>query len=213
MPQIEPQAEQIIPLRIRTRRTLLGNGEVEVTSCITSTYKSQDIALEASPTNRTPLQSLADYTPLAAIMSADVTCVRPDVSVEDLTALLLERGISGVPVVDATGAPIGVVSKTDLVRDRYETGDVEELDQVPIRALGKGYHESRLARRTVADIMLGTNFTLPETATISQACALMAYERVHRVPVTCAQGKVVGIVSSLDVLRWIATRDGYVLPA
>jgi len=54
-------------------------------------------------------------------------------------------------------------------------------------------------------------FALPEDATLSQASALMAYEGIHRLPVTCAEGKVVGIVSTLDILRWLAEQDGYLV--
>jgi CBS domain-containing protein len=158
-------------------------------------------------------QSVLDYTPVEAIMSSDVTCVRDDVSVEDLTALLLERGISGVPVVDDSGALIGVVSKTDVVREGFESAGVEPLGQAVTRELGAGFHSLEIGQRTVKDIMSGMNFALPEDATLSQACALMAYEGVHRVPVTGVDGSVVGILSSLDILRWVAARDGYLVRA
>ena len=253
MLDIDPNANQTVPLRIRTRRTLSGNGEVEVTSSVACSRTAQEMPLDqciacehcnalistgagrdahvfchhpeavaaevvhlpTRPSSRTvrPRQSVLDYTPISALMSADVICVRDDVSVEDLTALLLERAISGLPVVDAAGLPIGVVSKTDVVRDGYENAGYEELDQAAMRELGAGFHGLPLARRTVRDIMIGMSFALCEDATLSQACALMAYESVHRVPVTSADGKVVGILSALDVMRWIAERDGYVVCA
>ncbi len=56
-------------------------------------------------------------------------------------------------------------------------------------------------------------FSLPEHASLAQAAALMALEGVHRIPVVAADGKVVGIVSSLDLMRWMARRGGYVLPS
>jgi predicted transcriptional regulator len=40
----------------------------------------------------------------------------------------------------------------------------------------------------------------------------MAYEKVHRVVVTDIAGNVVGLVSSIDVLRWLACHDGYAIP-
>jgi CBS domain-containing protein len=81
------------------------------------------------------------------------------------------------------------VSKTDLVR----------ANQEPERY------------GTVRSIMMSLAFTLAESAPIMRAAALMAYERVHRVVVVSPAG-VVGIVSSLDVLNWLAQKSGYLVP-
>jgi CBS domain-containing protein len=47
---------------------------------------------------------------------------------------------------------------------------------------------------------------------ISRVAALMAYERVHHVVVVDAEQRVIGIVSALDIARWVAHADGYVVP-
>jgi CBS domain-containing protein len=245
--------DDIVPIRIRTRRTLAGNGEFEIASTVCCGRRAAEVPLEtcvacehcnalistrsgreahvlchdsqrareavvhlpatlSRATQRTA-QSLADCTPLSAIMTTEVLCVRADVSVEAVTALLLERAISGIPVVDDRGKPLGVISKTDLVRESAENEGLGELgpptgNQREIASrLGGGFHATHVARATVSDVMAGITFALPESATIAQAAALMAYEGVHRLPVTCSDGKVVGIVSSLDILRWL-TRQG-----
>ena len=51
-----------------------------------------------------------------------------------------------------------------------------------------------------------------ESCNIGQAAALMAFEGVHRLPVVGDLGEVVGILSSLDVLRWFGRRSGYLIP-
>lgn len=130
----------------------------------------------------------ADSIPVSRIMSLNVLCVREDVTLSALSRCLLDRGISGVPVIDADGNPIGVVSKTDLLR-----------------------HGNREGR--VSDIMTPMSFTLNEDQSISQASALMAYEGVHRLPVVDAAGKVVGLLSSLDILHWLACKTGNTVPA
>lgn len=63
----------------------------------------------------------ADRTPLSEVMTRDVLCVLPDLDLGELTALLLELNIGGAPVVDDAGFPIGVVSRSDLVRS-LDTG-------------------------------------------------------------------------------------------
>jgi CBS domain-containing protein len=65
----------------------------------------------------------------------------------------------------------------------------------------------------VKDIMTPMSFTLDENHSISKASALMAYEGVHRLPVVDATGKVVGLLSSLDILHWLACKTGNSIPA
>ena len=99
--------------------------------------------------------------------------------------------MSGLPVVNNWGRAIGVVSKTDLVENEIT---------------------SARDRRRVADIMMPLVFALPPDASIAQAAALMAYEGVHRVIVVDRGGYVVGVVSSLDIARWVGRGFDSLLP-
>jgi CBS domain-containing protein len=116
-------------------------------------------------------------------MTADVWCVGEDLDSEIATQLLLDRNIGGAPVVDSVGRPVGVISRTDLLRERNRSSRVRE-------------------------IMTPMVFALPERATVAQAAALMAFERVHRLPVVSEDGRVVGVVSSIDLVAWLAPLDG-----
>lgn len=161
------------------------------------------------PTTHRPA---ADMT-VAEIMTRTTYCVRPDVGVDTLAGVLLERRMSGVPVVDDTGRPIGVVSKTDLVRHMHERGEsvvmtAKDDDQVRSR-LGTGYHAVALDQTTVADIMTPVVFALAEDVPIAYAAALMAGENIHRVPIVAADGTVSGVLSALDIVRWVADLAGY----
>jgi CheY-like chemotaxis protein len=55
-------------------------------------------------------------------------------------------------------------------------------------------------------------FSLPSHAPIAQAAALMAYEGVNRIVVVSADGLIVGLLTARDVMRWVATQAGYVIP-
>jgi CBS domain-containing protein len=145
----------------------------------------ESMIASADPPRRARRPTNGDRTPLSAVMSGGLVCVSPDLPVESLVTLLVDRGFSGVPVVDSAGKPIGVVSKSDLL-EGTRSG-------------------------TVQDIMMPIAFTLPESASLSHAAALMAYENIHRVPVIAADGAVVGIVTSMDIVRWVAEQDGYVV--
>lgn len=128
-----------------------------------------------------------ERTLVSTIMTADVWCARDDAQLSPLRRLLVERGFSGVPVVDHVGRCVGVLSSSDLVRAATDT-------------------------ERVSDVMSRLTFVLPDNASISQAAALMALEHVHRIPIVSDDDRVVGIVSSIDVLAWLARQDGYVLP-
>lgn len=127
----------------------------------------------------------ADRTLLADVMTQDVVCVLADLEVAVLAELFDEHNISGVPVVDEAGRATGVVSKSDLVAG-FAPG------------------------ATVADLMAPMIFALPATATLARAAALMAFEGVHRILVVSADGRVAGILSSLDVARWLAESTGHI---
>jgi CBS domain-containing protein len=131
----------------------------------------------------------ADCTPVSRIMSLNVQCVTPEVRLPALANCLLDGGYTGVPVVDHEGRPVGVVSKTDLLRHGVTP-------------------EGR-----VRDIMTSMSSTLHEDKSISTASALMAYEGIHRLLVVDTAGKVVGLVSSLDILHWLACKTGNSVPA
>jgi len=158
-----------------------------------------------------------DCVSVADIMTIDVVCVRPDVSVETITRILLERAISGVPVVSDQGVPVGVVSKTDVVRfleDRMGS-DGDTSVRVPggdAYDLGPGFHVEEFARATASEVMSPLVFSIPADASIAQAAAIMAFDGVHRLPVVSGAGEVVGLISAIDVMRWIGRQADYVIP-
>ena len=153
------------------------------------------------------------------IMSKDVITVRGELSVESLLRIFVDRGISGAPVVDDEGRARGLVSKTDVLVARHLASGTEEAEAYRLSAddayrleVEGGMHVTELSSATVAEIMSPLVFSLPEGATVPQAAALMAYEGVHRAPVLDEDHRVVGIVSSLDVLRWVGREYGFVVP-
>lgn len=162
----------------------------------------------------------ARRTRVSEVMTRSVICVHPDVSIDSVLQFLLTKQLTAVPVVDHAGQPVGVLSKTDLLNELVQRGETRE-ESSPVRIqtrdgyeleLGSGFHLEPTARTTAGDIMTPLVFSVPETATLAEASALMAYEGVHRLVVVSNDNKVAGIVSSMDVLRWVARQSGYVLP-
>jgi CBS domain-containing protein len=172
--------------------------------------------VEADPypdTVRSPALAELLQTPCRDVMSRNAICVPEDLGAMELLALLLERNISGVPVVDEHKRPIGIASKTDLLRVLYERGSLEG----PTRIRGSkgaeyelepGFPVAEDGAPTVRDIMMPFAFSVTESAPISNAISLMAMDGIHRVPVVSSRGEVVGLLSTLDVLRWLAQKAG-----
>ena len=136
----------------------------------------------------------ARETLVGQVMTTDVLAVRPEVDVELVTDLLFRRGVGGAPVVDAEGHPKGIVSKTDLLGNAAPTSVAADVP--------------RPARRPVADAMTHGAYTISENASVAQAAALLAVHGVHRVPVVSDDGKVAGILTDSDIVRWLAQQTG-----
>jgi len=159
-------------------------------------------------------QATASTTPISQIMTTAAVTVPPTMTLDSLISVFLERQISGIPVVDEHGRPIGMVSKTDVLRERYDA-DLERRDRWSDVAWDSREEDLVVKDEpaTVDDVMTRFVFILPETAPIAMAAALMVSERVHRVPVVRPDGRMAGILTSLDVMQWLARREGYILEA
>jgi CBS domain-containing protein len=160
-----------------------------------------------TPSDHVVALRVATGASVQTIMSRTTYCLRPEVSVRTAAAMLLEERMSGAPVVDAQGRPIGIVSKTDLLRHSHERGDSVEAQAST--AVEAGFHATQIDETVVSDVMMPVVFAIADDTTIAAAAALMAGEGIHRLPVLDGTGAVVGILSTLDVVRWVAERAGY----
>lgn len=150
---------------------------------------------------------------VAEVMRQAALCVRSDVDVEALAEVFLHRGITSAPVVDADGKAIGFVSMTDLVRDRHENGDGGALDD-PLPACLLGELGVRVAPgpRTVGDVMTSPAISVTAYTAVTRAAAVMAFEGIRQLAVSALDGRVIGVISAMDVLRWVAQRNGFAVP-
>lgn len=140
------------------------------------------------------------------LMTTSVLTVSPGTPVQRIAQLLLEHGISAVPVV-ADGAPVGIISETDLVarsnaQHAPRSNWVVRLlaDRKPLAA---DFQRTVLADRTARDVMTSPVVTTPDDADVSAILQLMMTHGIKRLPVVRA-GRIVGIISRADLLRAIA---------
>lgn len=141
------------------------------------------------------------------IMTTTVTSVTPETGVSDVARLLLERHISAVPVIDAGGRLVGMVSEGDFLR-RAEDGSHRHGSWWLRLFSGSGENAADYVKthgRSVADIMTRDVITVTDDTPAGDVAHLLETKRIKRVPVL-RDGKVVGIVSRADLLRGLAAR-------
>ncbi|MCA9619620.1 MAG: CBS domain-containing protein [Myxococcales bacterium] len=136
---------------------------------------------------------MSNFTmPVASYMSAPVHTITPDTPLRAVQELLEAHRISSLPVVDGDGRPLGVISRTDLIRvGRLQTGT---RPSSPLLVLPE--------RPVSVDMTKGIT-TVPQGESIRDAAAKLIAERVHRVFVTEGE-TLVGVLSTKDIMQAIA---------
>jgi CBS domain-containing protein len=152
----------------------------------------------------------------AEIMNREIVTVRDDVTVHELATLLTDREISGAPVEDRQGNLIGVVSVTDIARSASEGGPSTLASPQP-DFFGDPWQEQALdlteiedlhveeGDLLVRDIMTPQVYTIDERATVGQIARDLMAAHLHRLLVV-REGRVVGIISTSDLLQLLADR-------
>jgi CBS domain-containing protein len=139
------------------------------------------------------------------IMRGEVVSVTPTTSLKDLARLLLERDISGVPVLDEGGKVLGVVSAGDIL---VKTSAAFGLREHPSNWLFGDDDREALKRgaQTAAEAMSRPAITVDPRCTVAEAARIMVKQSVNRLPVV-EHGKLVGIVTRDDIVRAFARPD------
>ncbi len=145
---------------------------------------------------------------VADIMTRNVTTVSVDTPIRDIARLLCEKRVSGVPVVDASGALVGIVSESDLMVHAAAIGELGD----PHRGWWKSLfvNDTKLARnyvrthgQTAEQVMSTRVLTVTETDTAADIARIMGQHRIKRLPVL-RDGKLAGIVTRADLLKILA---------
>lgn len=116
------------------------------------------------------------------VMHRTAVALRPGLGRTVAAEALRARGAPAAPVVDGDGRPVGLVSEADLLRARNGA--------------------------KVSDAMTRVAMAVRETASLAGAASLMATHRVDRLPVVSDDGIVVGMITALDVVTWLAAHGG-----
>ncbi len=141
------------------------------------------------------------------VMTPEVTTVSQDVPVEELIGLLRASHFSGIPVVDADGRAVGLVSETDILR----------VSSVILDAVGHGDLHSaaalrELVQRPVHDLMTPYVHHCSADDPVVEVCEMMVWKEIRRVVVLDEERRPVGMISSIDLIRrlgeWLRKEPG-----
>jgi CBS domain-containing protein len=143
---------------------------------------------------------------VADIMDTDTPTVSPEDTVEAVLRTMREHELPGIPVVNAVGRCVGIITEADLIM----TGEDADLHLPHYFQLFGGlvfleplrHFEERLRKATAAlatDLMTENPVTIEPTATVHEAGRMIARSKHNRLPVV-EHGRLVGVVTRVDVL-------------
>ncbi len=149
---------------------------------------------------------------VADVMSHDPIVANPETPLKEAIQILAEKRISGLPVVDNTGKLVGVISENDLMWQ--ETGVTPPayimlLDSV-IYLKNPATYERDLHKalgQTVGEVMTKNPLTIAPDKPLQEAARMMHERSVHRLLVTEAGGKLIGIITRGDIVRTMAAEN------
>lgn len=156
-----------------------------------------------------PVCGPAATTCVRRLMTSPAPMMHDDASADALRSFMVEHAIGAVAVVDADRRPLGVVSARDVLRgdadDAFAPDEEHEMESSHRHA---GAPDPVTAAR-VRDLVRRTAVVVHQDAMLAAASALMVRERVGRLPVVGPDGRVVGILSAMDVVEWLARSEGH----
>ncbi|MBN3932874.1 CBS domain-containing protein [Streptomyces verrucosisporus] len=131
------------------------------------------------------------------VMSQTVVSIGRDAPFKQIVMTMEQWKVSALPVLEGEGRVVGVVSEADLLpKEEFRDGDPSRMEQ-----LRRPEELARVGAVTAGELMTAPAVTVHARATLAEAARVMARRRVKRLPVTDADGLLVGVVSRGDLLK------------
>jgi acetoin utilization protein AcuB len=127
----------------------------------------------------------AELNTIGQLKLSDIAIVEPTAPAMEVARMFVDLRIPAIAVVDAEHGLLGLITRTDVLR---------RLDDPEV---------------TAEELMSCYVFSLPWDSTVECAAALMVLESVGQLVVVNDRDEVIGVVTSLDIARQVATRAGY----
>ncbi len=142
-------------------------------------------------------------TRVLEIMTRNPKRVSATTPVSDVAKLLLSSTFTGLPVVDEKDRPVGVIAQGDLIYKAdlpMRVGLLAQADRQKVGAI-----LDTLAPKRAREIMTHPAVVIEQNSLVTEAVDLMLKKKVKRLPVVDEAGKLVGIISRVDIFRTVMT--------
>lgn len=150
---------------------------------------------------RQALERLSRAVTAGEIMTREVVVVRPDTPLAEVAEAMGNRGISGVPVVDSAGRVVGVISEKNFLTHMGVQEPKNFMSLVASCLQSKGCVALPIKKQTAGDIMSTPAITVSLETSVKEIAAIFTGKGLNRVPVTAADGRLIGIVTRGDLVK------------
>ena len=142
------------------------------------------------------------------VMTKSVVTVKESTPLKDVAGLLVEHGISGVPVMDDTGHVAGVISEADFLFKELGPGAIQErrLERLFGPSKTTRAQRAKLVATTAGEAMTSPPISIRTSATVAEAARSMTSHAVNRL-VVLDDDRLVGIVTRADLVRAYVRSD------
>jgi len=130
---------------------------------------------------------MESFPKIREYMDTAVPTLRPEMHIMDAVDFLLRHKVTGAPVVDSSGRPVGIVTETDL-----------------LKLLTEGIQGEPPTEATVAEFMTTDVITVSPAVDIYYVAGMFLANKFRRLPVV-EDGKIVGAITRYDLLRVVRT--------
>ena len=139
------------------------------------------------------------------IMNTSVITVSPEMTVEELGRMFIEKGISGAPVIDSNNRLFGIVTENDLINQnrRFHIPTLIRLFDAMIPIEGDAAIEKEIRRMSaskVSEICITDVITVDPETSLQDIASIMSEKGVHHLPVMSG-GTLAGIIGKMDVIK------------
>jgi CBS-domain-containing membrane protein len=145
------------------------------------------------------------------LMVPNPISIRAEAGVPEAIVLFTEKGIAAAPVIDEAGHPIGVVSRSDLLVHQHEhektkVGKPEYFFSASVEG-DEARDKKTCDDCTVADLMTPAIFAVSPSTPVGRVVSDMVGLHVHRLFVVDDDGILVGVISTMDVLKQLKAKE------
>ena len=150
---------------------------------------------------RHALERIAQSLLAKDVMTQKVISVTATTSLKETAAIMAAHGIAGIPVVDGSGAVVGVISEKDFLSHMGDKKTPSIMDVIAQCLASKGCIAIPMQSGYAEDIMTSPAFTVLADTPIFEIASIFAEKQINRVPVLDKDGHLVGVVARADIFQ------------